>query len=276
MSDAPDRFDEPPSESFFARSLRYWRKHRGLSQMDLALEAEVSTRHLSFLETDRSRPGREVLERLLRVLNLEALDRRALLTAAGFPPEQDDKDSGPAAGAEPGPDPAMRAMFQRMLDQQEPYPGFVLNAFGDIAMVNGGARRLFSLLDSGNEIAEGELNLFELYFAPDGFGRWMQDAEVTGRIIFAQVRQDLLALNSDRARGLLDRLLAMAPYLNEPLPQDVDAGEAVFESVLRKGDLVLRLQSAMAILGSPHANAAPGWRLETIFPIDEATSRFFR
>ncbi|MEQ9363782.1 MAG: helix-turn-helix domain-containing protein, partial [Leptospirales bacterium] len=135
-----------PAESFFARSLRYWRKQRGLSQMDLALEAGVSTRHLSFLETDRSRPGRVVVERLLAGLELEELDRRALLAAAGFPPEpassppNDRGDSGRA-------DEKTRILFQRMLDQQEPYPGLVLDALGNIQNFNSGARRLFRLLD---------------------------------------------------------------------------------------------------------------------------------
>ncbi|MCR9145108.1 MAG: helix-turn-helix transcriptional regulator [bacterium] len=270
----PRAVAEVSRESLFARSLRYWRKHRGLSQMNLALDAGISTRHLSFLETDRSRPGRAVVERLLQVLELEPIDQNALLAAAGFPLEAQGSAAIDADAVVPTG--ALGLMFERMLEQQNPYPGFVLNAFGDVAMMNAGARRLFDWLAPGQAVAEGEMNLFELYFAPEGFRQWVDDFEGIGRIIFAQVRQDLLALHSRRALAMLDHLMELAPFLKQLPPVDMSAPEqAVFESVLRKDDRVLRLQSAMAILGTPRANEAPGWRLETIFPVDVATQRFF-
>src|SRR6266540_3415872 len=90
MSGSPKR----AGDRAFARLLRHWRQSRGVSQLALATDAEVSVRHLSFLETDRARPSREMVERLAIALDVPLADRNAVLLAAGFAPAYGQRELG--------------------------------------------------------------------------------------------------------------------------------------------------------------------------------------
>src|SRR5688572_8657494 len=126
--------------ALFPALLKYWRHRRGLSQLDLALAAEVSARHVSFLETGRAQPSREMVLRLSTTLRISLREQNAMLHAAGFGP----------AFAEPEPqlelESPVRHAIERMLSQHEPYPMIVMNRRYDVLQANGAANRLFTRL----------------------------------------------------------------------------------------------------------------------------------
>src|SRR5678815_3917 len=129
----------PPGGSAFGTLLRQWRERRRLSQLALAVEAEVSTRHLSFIETGRAQPSRDMVLLLARVLEMPPRAQNELLTAAGYA----------AMFRETGLDSPELAQVHRALAfiprQQEPYPAMVVDGHWNILMSNGGAGRLLDL-----------------------------------------------------------------------------------------------------------------------------------
>src|SRR5256885_14821509 len=122
----------------FPALLRHWRTRRGLSQLDLALAADVSPRHVSFLETGRAQPSREMLLRLATTLTVPLRDQNAMLRAAGFAEEfaEPSVESGLPRG--------VAMAIERMLAQHEPFPLTVLDRHYRLLRANAGAMRLFT------------------------------------------------------------------------------------------------------------------------------------
>ena len=118
-------------DSPFGRLLRHWRHARGLSQLALAGEAETSSRHLSFLETGRTQPSREMVRRLGAALDLPLDERNALLLAAGFAPEFGHRELAAPEMTH------VRRALAFILHQQEPFPALVIDAGWNIVMRNG-------------------------------------------------------------------------------------------------------------------------------------------
>jgi transcriptional regulator with XRE-family HTH domain len=115
--------------SSFGELLRHWRHRSGLSQLDLALEAGVSQRHLSFLESGRSQPTQSMVLGLAEVMALPLREQNTLLTAAGFPALHTAHDlSDPALAA-------VRQAIDMLLQQQEPYPAMVVNRYWNLTNV---------------------------------------------------------------------------------------------------------------------------------------------
>src|SRR3982074_3474179 len=123
----------------FGRMLRQWRDARHMSQLTLATEAGISTRHLSFLETGRAQPSREMVQLLTGMLDVPLGERNALLVAAGYAPLYGDRSL-----AAPDLEPVRRAL-EYILRQQEPFPALVLDGEWNIVMHNSAARRIFDL-----------------------------------------------------------------------------------------------------------------------------------
>src|SRR5216684_3786239 len=129
----------PRSETrLFPALLRHWRTLRGLSQLDLALAADVSSRHVSFLETGRAQPSREMVLRLATTLSVPLREQNDLLRAAGFP------DAFAEPGLEGGQPPGVAQAIDRMLAQQEPFPMTVLDRHYSVLRTNGGGTRLLA------------------------------------------------------------------------------------------------------------------------------------
>lgn len=137
--------------------LREWRGTRGLSQLDLALDAQVSARHVSFVESGRSQPSRAMVLRLAEALGLPLRDRNAMLVAAGFAPQYGTDSLDAESMVE------VRATLRMMLDAHDPYPAIALDAAYGIVAHNTGFGKLLAELGLG--AAEG-LNLVDLVFAP--------------------------------------------------------------------------------------------------------------
>lgn len=172
----------PSASDAFGDQLRYWRRVRGLSQLALAAEARTTPRHVSFLETGRSRPGADVVARLADALAVPLRERNRLLSAAGLRPAHDDRELT-------APDLApLRAVVQRMLDAHAPFPAFVFDRHLDIVMATSTGRALLA--------GSAEPNLIRLLFADDGAWRSVLDN-------FEEVAAHALALLRDDALELL-------------------------------------------------------------------------
>ncbi|WP_332701544.1 helix-turn-helix transcriptional regulator [Devosia sp.] len=155
----------------FSAMLREWRGLRGMSQLDLALSAEVSTRHISFIESERSKPSADMVLRLAEALNLPLRERNGLLVAAGYAPQFGESDWWSDAMAD------VRRATALLLAAHEPHPAIVLDAAFNILDANPGARGMIGISPDG----PGTLNLVDLVYRPgpvrDSIVNWVDVAE---------------------------------------------------------------------------------------------------
>lgn len=259
-------------KSAFGRLLSEWRSRRRASQLDLALEAGVSSRHVSFIETGRAEPSREMVLMLARVLDVPLRDRNDLLVAAGYAPMYHASDlEAPAL------EQARRAL-DFMLRQQEPYPAIVVDRQWTILKANRGAARLVETFADASAAAEWGGNAMRLMFHPGGFRAHIVNWEAMAAALIQWLHRDVLTgLGGAETRRLLDELLSYPGVPPRWRKLDLDASTAPFLAIdFRKGELRLQFFSTLTNLGTPHDITLQELRVEAFFPADaasEATAR---
>jgi len=249
----------------FARLLRHWRQVRGVSQLALATEAEVSVRHLSFLETGRARPSREMVERLAAALDVPLADRNDVLRAAGFAPAYGQRPLGA-----PELDHVRRAL-EFILRQQEPYPAIVVDGGWDVVMRNDAARRVFALfLDSPPLDRAVARNALRATFHPDGLRRFIANWEELARPLLHAVQRD--AAINPAAAALRDELLA---YPGVPArwrtPEAPAPAPPLLTMRLRRGPIRLAFFTTLTALATPQDVTLEQLRIECFHPADAET-----
>jgi transcriptional regulator with XRE-family HTH domain len=253
--------------------LRYWREVRAKSQLDLSLEAGVSQRHISFIESGRSRPSRQMVLGLAQALNVPLRECNALLTAAGYA----------AAYAESGWDaPAMvvvRKALDRILKQQEPYPAVVMDRYWNILMSNDAAPKFFGLFID-LESRKGPQNVLHLMFDPHGMRPYVSNWESVGKALIWRVyRESVGGIIDTTTQNLLKDILA---YPDVPSQwRTADAGAAWGQSPVLSIGFVNKKRcfnffSAVTTLGTPLCITAQEFRIECFFPADSHTEAQFR
>jgi transcriptional regulator with XRE-family HTH domain len=245
--------------------LRHWRTARRLSQLALALDADVSSRHLSYVETGRSQPSREMVLRLADALEIPLRERNALLVAAGYAPRY--FETGLAA-----PEMAqMRSAIDLILRHQEPYPAFVLDRHWDIRMSNQAAPRCTRFL-LGAEPTES--NIIRLLLHPNGLRPRLVNWEETAEDLIRHLHNQIAASPSDeRAKGLLAEVLAYPAVPARWRTREIGApATPLLTTIFRKGDVELRFFSTITTFGTPHDVTLDELRIECSFPADEATA----
>jgi transcriptional regulator with XRE-family HTH domain len=263
-----------PAASFGAR-LRWWRERRGLAQLDLAGAAETTQRHVSFLESGRATPSREMILRLAAVLDLPLRQQNALFLAAGYaPPWRESPLSAPELAR-------VNDALDHMLAQQEPYPAFVLDRRWTLLRANAGAARLTEFL-GGPPPADPPgtaepPNLALALVSPEGLRPFIVNWEEVMLHFLRGVQADALADGTAETAALLTRLLAVpgAPALSRALPPD-ERHTPVLSIHFRRGETSLRLFTTLATLGTPHDVTLQEIRIECFFPVDDATARTFQ
>lgn len=257
----------------FGAGLRWWRERRGFSQLDLALAADTTQRHLSFLESGRATPSREMVLRLATALDLPLRQHNALLLAAGFAPAWRESDlSAPELAR-------VNSALDHMLAQQEPYPAFVVDRRWTLLRANGGAGRLTEfLLGPAPATPPSEPpNLAVALMSPEGLRPWIVNWEEVALYFLRGVQADAIADGSAETAALLERLLAVpgAPALSRMVPPE--EGQApVLPIHFRRGATSLRMFTTIATLGTPQDITLQEVRIECFFPLDEATATIFR
>lgn len=255
----------PTLQSEFGGLLRHWRESRRLSQLDLALEANVSSKHVSFLETGRNRPSRDMILRLSQVLEVPLRDRNTLLDCAGFAPiyRQSALDS-------PQVDQAKEAIA-RILEKQDPYPAIVLDADWMLVQQNRGAGALGQLFLGDLPAPTG--NALEVLFSADGLQPFVSNWEQLSAIILMRLYRDTLSpAASEYSQELFERLLTMptTPDNWREIAGRLPTGPTV-DMVLEKDDLRLSFFTTITTFGTAQDITLQELRIESYFPSDEVT-----
>jgi transcriptional regulator with XRE-family HTH domain len=247
--------------------LRDWRRRRRLSQLDLALEAGVSARHLSFVETGRSRPSAEMVVQLAEHLDVPLRDRNALLLAAGFAPAYGQRDLD---APEMGP---VREAIHRVLRGHEPYPAVVVDRHWGMVARN----RAVPVLTAGvaEHLLEPPVNVLRLSLHPDGLApRIANLGEWRAHLLDRLGRQAVVS--GDPALFALHEELAALPGGPPAGAPDLDAGAIAVPLRLRAGDAELSFISTATTFGTATDVTLSELAIESFFPADEATAAAVR
>jgi transcriptional regulator with XRE-family HTH domain len=247
--------------------LREWRLRRRMSQLDLALEADVSARHLSFIETGRARPSAEMVVHLADQLDVPLRDRNQLLLAAGYAPAY-----GQRALDEPEMGP-VRDAIESVLTGHEPYPAVVVDRHWGMVAAN----RPIALLTQGvaEHLLAPPVNVLRLGLHPEGVApRIANLPEWRAHLLDRLGRQAVVS--GDPALAALHDELAAYPG-GEPGPShDLAAGEIAVPLRLRHEDRELSFISTITTFGTAVDVTLSELSIEAFFPADEATAEFMR
>lgn len=259
-----------PATPTFGKLLRHWRTTRRMSQLGLATEAGISARHLSFLETGRAQPSREMVQLLAGMLEVPLTERNALLVGAGYAPVFGERKLAAPELAH------VRRALEYTLRQQEPYPALVMNGFHDIVMRNDASHRIFEVF-RGPVPDTYTINGLRTIFDPRGLrpfvANWNEIAECmmmglqreiaeTGNEALVRLREELLTYPGVPSRfGALSALGPETPVVNLHL---------------RKGDLSLAFFSAVTFIGRARDITLQNLKIECFFPADAVTEQFSR
>ncbi len=247
--------------------LREWRTRRRLSQMDLALEAGVSTRHLSFVETGRSRPSAEMVVTLAEQLDVPLRDRNQLLLAAGHAPRYEQRDlDAPAMGP-------VREALDSVLAGHEPYPAVVVDRHWGMVAANSA----LGVLTEGvaPHLLEPPVNVLRASLHPEGCApRIVNLAEWRAHLLDRVGRQAVAT--GDPALVALHAEVAAYPGGDGSPAPDLAAGEIAVPLRIRYRDTELAFISTMTLFGTAVDITLSELAIESFFPADDVTGRLLR
>jgi transcriptional regulator with XRE-family HTH domain len=237
-----------------------------MSQLALALEADVSARHVSFIETGRAQPSREMVLHLAASLDVPLRERNALLLAAGFAPlyRESSLDAPELRTVQHG--------LRAILAKQEPFPAVVMNRHWDILTSNSAAARFFAYLLDGRTMA-GPANVVRLMFDPRALRPYVVDWATTAEALIRRVHREATGgIRDDATTALLDEVLGYPdvptrwaqPDLGTPLVP-------VLPVTFAKDGRQFAFFSAVTTLGTPQDITLQELRIECFYPLDDAT-----
>ena len=254
----------------FANRLRWWRNRRGWSQLELAGRADISQRHLSFLEIGRASPSRDMVARLAATLDLPLRQQNELLIAAGFAAAWHETEFAAPELAR------LRDALDYMLAQQEPFPAVVIDRRWNLLKANRGAVRLVEFL-VGPVAPDGHVNLADALVGPNVLRPYLVNWAEIARYFIRGVEVDAAADGTAETAALLERLLSYQGV--RPLLKAIavgDAAEPVLPMHFRKGEVSLELFTTIATLGTPQDVTLQELRIESFFPMNEDTAAILR
>lgn len=260
----------------FARLLKSWREARKCSQLDLALASRISQRHVSFMESGRARPSRDMVLQLSEALEIPLRERNTLLTAAGFAAMYQETDLKAPAMA------PVREALQLLLDHHEPNPASVVDRAWNVLMINRAMLRVFSLAGDPTQLwqrvcGNGPHNVLKMTFHPEGFRPFIVNFDEAAPVLLNRTRREAAACNSEPLLRLLDEILA---YPGIPESWKVPSFQAppppVLPLELAKGELKLKLFSMITTFGTPQDITTDELRVESFFPADATTAELLR
>jgi transcriptional regulator with XRE-family HTH domain len=257
------------TNSPFPLRLSALRKQHGLSQLQLAMAANCSQRHVSFLELGRTRPSREMVQRLSLALGLSLRQSNELLLAAGFAPIWTESAYDAEALA------PIREGLEFMLKQQEPYPCVVVDRRWNLIQANKGAAAMVAFL-VGPLAPGAAVNLADALVAPDLLRPHLKNwTEVVGYFV-RSVEADAAADATEETAALRDRLLRY-PDVRETMATAAsqESGAPVLAMHFEKGKTALKLFTTIATLGTPRDITLQELRIECFFPLDPTTKQMF-
>ncbi|RRR76875.1 helix-turn-helix domain-containing protein [Streptomyces sp. RP5T] len=252
--------------------LRQWRHRRRLSQLDLAIAADVSARHVSLVETGKSNPSADMVLRLADQLDVPLRDRNRLLLAAGFAPRYTERplDDGALSAA--------REAVERVLRAHEPYPALAFDRRWNIIMTNRAVEPFFAEVDP--DLLRQPVNLVRLGLDPRGFAPLVVNlADV--RVVFRSRIRRQLAVSPDAELAALYAELLDPDSEDASEPDSVDVSNRSVESdvvlpmILRLDGRELRLFSTITTFGTPMDITLEEVAIESYYPADEESAAYF-
>jgi transcriptional regulator with XRE-family HTH domain len=251
--------------------LRYWRRVRSMSQLDLASAAMTTPRHMSFVETGRSRPSREMVLRLAGALDVPLRDRNGLLLAAGYAPLYVERGlDHPALDR-------VNAAVSGMLAKHEPLPAVVMDRGWNLLRVNGGARRLFTGLFAP-EAVPASANVLRVILEPGPVRSRITNWHELAPALLERARREAVGGVLDLATAELVQELRSRPDVESVLtaPRAIAPPSPVVDVHVEYGDTDLRFFSVVSTIGTPVDVTAQELRVEAFFPADDETAERWR
>jgi transcriptional regulator with XRE-family HTH domain len=264
--------DVAASQDTFGHMLREYRRTRRLSQLDFSLQADISQRHLSFLESGRARPSREMVLQLAEALDVPLEARNRLLLAAGFAgvfPRRSIDASSMAP---------VREALSRILAQHEPFPAFAVDRAWNLLLANAATPRLMNVLGGLDGMVArvgGPPNLLKLTLHPEGLRPFIANFDEIAAPLLARTARE--ALEHPSVDAVLQEVLR---YPGLPVRgRHVEWGEPmlpILPTVFRVGETEIRLFTTLTSFGTPLDVTADELRIECLFPADAATEAALR
>ena len=253
--------------SAFGSLLRDWRQRRRLTQLELALQADVSARHLSFLETGRSRPSREMVLLLAEELDVPLRNRNEMMTVAGFAPAYTEHSLDDAELGE------VHRSLRRILDGHQPYPAVLIDGYWNLLAANRAVDLLTDLVDP--ELLAPPVNVLRVSLHPRGLAPYVVDLEEYAAHLVSRLRRQAERAASTGLRALLTELVGYCRDAGLD-PNAHPRDRIVLPLRLRHPDQELTLFSTVAVLGAPLDVTLDEIAIESFFPADEATAGYLR
>lgn len=250
--------------------IRSWRTKRCMSQLDLASEAEISQRHLSFVESGRSAPSRQMVLRLAEMLQVPLRERNLMLGAAGFAPAFSERSI-----EDPDLAPAMEAV-KVVLESHEPFPSVAVDRHWNLVAHNRAVPPLFSLV-SDRALLQPPVNVYRLSLHPDGLARHILNLNEWRGHLLHRLR---IQYNAVADPVLLDLEKEMAAYpastRGGPTPEHRNHPAIAVPLKLRMEGNNLSFISTITIFGTPLDVTLSELGIESLFPADAETGEFLR
>lgn len=256
------------SKAPVGRLIREWRQRRRLSQLDFACEAEISSKHLSFLETGRSQPSREMLLRLAELLEVPLRERNAMLIAAGFAPMFSER---------PLTDPALqpaRAAVDQVLKGHEPYPALAIDRHWTLLAANAAVAPFLAGVDE--ELLKPPLNVLRLSLHPDGLSSRIVNLGEWRAHLLARLKRQIEVSADATLMNLYDELAKYPAPASDGREPRYDTSSIVVPLRIAFEGAVLSFISTTTVFGTPIDVTLSELAIEAFFPADEATAAALR
>ncbi|MFG2124448.1 helix-turn-helix domain-containing protein [Streptomyces sp. NPDC048710] len=247
--------------------LRAWRERRRISQLELALRADSSARHISFIETGRSRPSEEMVLRLAEHLDVPVRERNALLLAAGYAPHYPET---------PLDDPALDALrdgMERLIQGYEPYPALVVDAGYTVVAANRGITMLLEGVPE--KLLTPAPNAMRLTLHPEGLAPRIRNLREWRGHLLAQMEREIALHRSDQLRALYEEVAAY------PVPEDAPGDEPAepvpyfaLPMQIEHDGRILSFVSSISTFNTPMDVTVAELAIETFLPADPATTKY--
>ena len=240
--------------------VRQWRERRRRSQLDVSIAADLSSRHLSFIETGRSKPSREMLERICDELDVPLRDRNRIFLTAGYAPVHPERPL-PELGD-------VKAAVDSVLSGHEPFPAMAINACWDLLSANRAAADLLSDLDGS--LGRPPVNVIRATLHPDGLAPRLRNYGQWRRHVIRRVQRQLERTALPELVELLDDIRGY-PVPAESTDVPVRENDLVVPMVLDTPAGQMRLLYSLTVFGAPRDVTLDEIAIETFFPADAAT-----
>ena len=250
--------------------MRDWRVRRRRSQMDLALDVGVSPRHLSFVETGRSRPSPELVLALADELDVPLRERNVLLLAAGYAPRYAETSLDAAEMAR------VRAALQRMLDTHDPYPGVVIDRLWNVVLANRAAQMLTDGLPAA--LLGPPLNVFRVCLHPDGLASRTRNFAEWSAYLLGQLHRLVVLTGDPELAALADEVehYAGVPPAGEWRRSVPDEPVLLVPVRIDAGGAELSLFTTLTTFGTPQDITLAELAVELFYPADDASDAMLR